>query len=162
MRKFLPYPILSFLMLMTWLLLNQSVSPGHILLGTAFAIFGGWMLLPLQPPRGKIPPPGAVIRLAFVVLADVVRSNLTVARIILGPRHRRLTSGLINIPLDLRNRYGLAILACIITATPGTLWVNFNPGSGILLIHVLDLIDEKTWIKTVKGRYERLLMEIFE
>jgi multicomponent K+:H+ antiporter subunit E len=68
----------------------------------------------------------------------------------------------VNIPLDLRDRHGLAVLACIITSTPGTLWVNFNPANGILMIHVLDLIDESVWMTTIKGRYERLLLEIFE
>ncbi|MCR5879641.1 hypothetical protein [Phenylobacterium sp. J367] len=27
---------------------------------------------------------------------------------------------------------------------------------------MLDLVDEEIWVQTVKGRYERLLMEIFE
>jgi multicomponent K+:H+ antiporter subunit E len=27
-------------------------------------------------------------------------------------------------------------------------------------MHILDLIDEETWIRTIKGRYERLLLEI--
>ena len=67
-----------------------------------------------------------------------------------------------NIPLDLRNPYGLAALACIITSTPGTLWVDFDAAKGMLMIHVLDLIDENEWIQTIKGRYERLLLEIFE
>jgi multicomponent K+:H+ antiporter subunit E len=30
------------------------------------------------------------------------------------------------------------------------------------MIHVLDLIDESEWIRAIKGRYERLLREIFE
>ena len=30
------------------------------------------------------------------------------------------------------------------------------------MIHVLDLIDESVWIGTIKNRYERLLLEIFE
>jgi multicomponent K+:H+ antiporter subunit E len=53
-------------------------------------------------------------------------------------------------------------LACIITSTPGTLWVNFDAAKRILIIHVLDLIDESEWVRTIKGRYERLLLEIFE
>ena len=53
-------------------------------------------------------------------------------------------------------------MACIITATPGTLWVNFDAQKGLLIIHVLDLIDEGEWIHTIKGRYERHLLEIFE
>jgi len=59
------------------------------------------------------------------------------------------------------NAYGLATLACIITSTPGTLWVDFNEASGTLTIHVLDLVDETEWVRTIKGRYERPLLEIF-
>jgi multicomponent K+:H+ antiporter subunit E len=98
-----------------------------------------------------------------LVIADIVRSNIAVARIILGlagERERR--SGFVDIPLDLRNPYGLAALACIITATPGTLWVSFDEAKATLTIHVLDLVDESEWARTIKGRYERLLLEIFE
>ena len=65
------------------------------------------------------------------------------------------------IPLELRDPYGLAALACIITSTPGTLWVDFNEASGILTIHVLDLVNKSEWIGLIKERYERRLMEIF-
>ena len=30
------------------------------------------------------------------------------------------------------------------------------------MIHVLDLIDESEWVRTIKSRYERHLLEIFE
>ena len=66
------------------------------------------------------------------------------------------------IPLDMRSRHGLAVLSIIITSTPGTLWVNYDATKATLLLHVLDLVDEAVWIRTIKGRYERLLMEIFE
>ncbi|MBM6584501.1 Na+/H+ antiporter subunit E, partial [Microvirga sp. BT689] len=66
------------------------------------------------------------------------------------------------IPLDLRSRNGLAVLSIIITSTPGTIWVEYNAARSTLLLHVLDLVDETVWIRTIKGRYERLLMEIFE
>jgi multicomponent K+:H+ antiporter subunit E len=68
----------------------------------------------------------------------------------------------VTIPLELRSPNGLAALACIITATPGTIWVRLDSAEGLLVIHVLDVIDENTWIQTIKNRYERLLMEIFE
>jgi multicomponent K+:H+ antiporter subunit E len=67
----------------------------------------------------------------------------------------------VEIPLELRDPYGLAALACIITSTPGTLWVDFNEASGILTIHVLDLVNESEWVGLIKERYERRLMEIF-
>src|SRR3546814_1767457 len=54
----------------------------------------------------------------------------------------RSTSGFILLPLDLRNRYGLAVLGIIITATPGTLWMQYDSARSVLLVHVLDLVDE--------------------
>ncbi len=161
MTRAFPYPILSLFLLGMWLLLNQSLSPGHILLGSILGIAGGRAIAKLQIPAGRVRRPFAVVRLAALVLIDIIRSNVAVTRIILSPA-RADRSGFMTIPLDLRNEYGLAILACIITSTPGTVWVNFDSAKGNLLIHVLDLVDEATWNAIVKNRYERLLMEIFE
>jgi multicomponent K+:H+ antiporter subunit E len=161
MTRLLPFPIVSASLLAFWLLLNQTLSPGHILLGSAVALIGGWGLAALRPPKAHPRRPGAIFRLAAVVFADIVRSNIAVARIILGPKRTERTPGFVEIPLELRDPYGLAALACIITSTPGTLWVDFNEASGILTIHVLDLVDKAEWVRTIKGRYERRLMEIF-
>jgi multicomponent K+:H+ antiporter subunit E len=161
MTRFLPFPLMTAGLLVLWLLLNQALSLGHVLLGGAVALAGGWALTALQP-KARVRRPGAVLRLASLVLTDIVRSNIAVGRIVLGLGQRKRTSGFVNIPLDLRDSYGLATLACIITSTPGTLWVSFDAANGLLMIHVLDLIDESEWVRTIKGRYERLLREIFE
>src|SRR3546814_13666687 len=68
--------------------------------------------------------------------------------------------GFVAIPLTLTNHHGLAVLGCIITSTPGTIWVSYDPIGNMLLIHVLDLVDEQTWIDTLQQRYERPLLEI--
>jgi multicomponent K+:H+ antiporter subunit E len=99
--------------------------------------------------------------LACIVLVDIIRSNFAVARIVLAPG-RAVQSGFMTVKLDLRNEYALAILACALTSTPGTVWMNFDRNDGTLLLHVLDLVDEQAWIDLIKNRYERLLMEIFE
>jgi multicomponent K+:H+ antiporter subunit E len=97
-----------------------------------------------------------------LVVADIVRSNIAVARIIFGLGRRDRRSGFVRIPLEMRDRYGLTALACIITATPGTLWIEYDGETGAVLIHVLDLVDEDAWIRLIKRRYEQRLMEIFE
>ncbi len=104
----------------------------------------------------------AAVRLFFVVLIDIIRSNFAVAGVILGSVKRRSNSGFMKIPIDLRDPYGLAALACIITATPGTVWAGLSADGRALTIHVLDLQDEEAWVRTIKYRYERPLMEIFE
>jgi multicomponent K+:H+ antiporter subunit E len=97
------------------------------------------------------------------VFVDIVRSNVSVARIIFGLTHgRQITSGFVDIPLDMRDPHGLAVLAAIVTSTPGTVWANLSIDGTTLTLHVLDLKDEAAWITTIKQRYERLLMEIFD
>ena len=95
-----------------------------------------------------------------LVLRDIVRSNIAVARIVLGGRE--VHSGFVKIPLDLADAHGLAVLAGIVTATPGTVWVDHDAATSMLTLHVLDLKSETEWIDWIKGRYERLLMGIFE
>ncbi|HET7635729.1 MAG TPA: Na+/H+ antiporter subunit E [Burkholderiales bacterium] len=161
MTRWLPFPLVFVLLLAMWLLLNQTLAPGHILFGSVLALCLSWILAVLREDRVVVRHPGVIIRLVVLVAADIVRSNLAVARIIFSPGLRKSPSGFVEIPLELRNPYGLAVLACIITATPGTLWVDFNSATGLLTIHVLDLVDRQAWIDTIKGRYEWRLQEIF-
>lgn len=161
MRR-LPILLISGLVAM-WLLLNGTLAPGQIVLGTVLAfvmVMGFRAMRPLQP---RVRRPQAAIKLVFRVLTDIVRSNIGVARIVLGlVGNRQVKSGFLKVPLDMRDPHGLAALAAIITSTPGTVWVDLTRDGRTLTVHVLDLRDEAAWIRTIKHRYERLLMEIFE
>lgn len=57
---------------------------------------------------------------------------------------------------------GLVVLATVLTATPGSAWLEYNSSQGTLLIHVLYDEPDSDWIGVIKNRYEKLLMEIFE
>ena len=70
--------------------------------------------------------------------------------------------GVMKIQLDMRAPHGLAMLSIIVTATPGTVWAGHDAERNVLTLHVLDLQDEAAWVHTIKHRYERPLMEIFE
>lgn len=162
MNRWLPHPILATGLLILWLLLNQSWSVGHMALGTLVAVMASLMMAALRPERVQIGSGRAVLRLVRTVAIDIGRSNIAVARLVLFPARRDRVSGFIKLPLDISNRYALTALACIITATPGTMWVQFDRKAGSLLVHVFDLVDEEEWIRLIKSRYENLLMEIFE
>lgn len=161
MRQILPYPLLSLGLLIFWLLLQQSLGLGQILLGAVISLLAGRALAALEPGRPRIRKPFKIIQLMGFVAADVLRSNLAVARIVLEAR-REQTAGFLLVPLQLRDRSALAVLAFIITATPGSAWLEYDAVRGTVLIHVLDLIDEQAWIDLIKHRYERLLLEIFQ
>jgi multicomponent K+:H+ antiporter subunit E len=155
------YPLLAAALLLMWMLLT-SFSVGQFLLGGVVAMAASRVMAALQPEKPRLRRWQLIPRLVGIVALDILRSNAAVASIILqGGGHSRV-SGFVAIPLDLRDKTGLAVLACIVTSTPGTAWIEYTPDSGILLIHVLDLVGEDEWVALIKNRYEALLMEIFE
>lgn len=163
MTRWLPYTLFTLALIALWLLLAASTSPGSLLLGTVLALAGSSALAALTPPKARLRRLSVVPGLLRDVLVEIVRSNNAVARIILqsnSPRTRR--SGFVLVPLDMRSPYGLAALACIVTATPGTVWVEYDSARSTMLLHVLDLVDEEAWVRIIKSRWEHRLMEIFE
>lgn len=160
MKRLVPFPLLSAFLFGMWVLLT-GFSPGHVLLAALVALIIPRVMLVLGAEKPRIRLGSALIKLVGIVLVDIVRSNIAVFRISLFSRKDR-RSGFIQLPIDLENRYALAVLAIVITATPGTLWLQHDAGTKVILIHVLDLVDEEEWILLIKNRYERLLMEIFE
>lgn len=161
MKWRLSHPLLAACLFLMWILMTQSFSAGQLLLGAIVAVLASQTIRPFRPAQVKIRSVRTALRLAGRVMVDILRSNLAVARIVISMPRKRV-SGFVTLPLDLRDPYGLTVLAMIITATPGTMWVQLDGARHTLLVHVLDLIDEEAWIRLIKGRYEAALMEIFE
>jgi multicomponent K+:H+ antiporter subunit E len=164
MKRLLPTPVLSVVLLATWLLLNESVSAGNLALGVLFAFAIPLLTGQFLPDRPQFKNWAAVARLAAVVLRDIVVSNLDVARRVLGPE-AAIASRFVWIPLRIRDPHGIVALAGIITMTPGTLSSDLSPDRKHLLVHVLHCPDDTAQaalIADIQARYENPLMEIFE
>lgn len=156
-------PSLALVLAALWLLLNQSVSLGHIALGLALGFGFAAFASRLRPLHARLRRVDIALLLVLVVLKDIVLSNLSVARVVLGRRSgAELNTTFIRIPIDLRDPHGLAALAAIVTATPGTVWSGLSDTGDSLALHVLDLKSESETIAIIKDRYERPLMRIFE
>lgn len=160
--RIFPHPLLSLALCIMWLLLTSSLEPRSILFGSILGIFVPFALRLLDPEKPKVRKPLVIIRLCGIVLKDIIRSNMAVMSIIMGRKGKQRVSGFIHIPLRIESTYALATLAIILTCTPGTLWVQYDTGRKRLLLHVLDLVDEQSWVDLIQNRYERHLMEIFE
>lgn len=155
-------PLLPVVLTAMWLLLNDTLAPGHVVLGLVFAVLVTVAVASLRPQPAWPRRLHLAFGLALHVFIDIVRSNIAVGRIVLGAARRQPNIEFIRIPLDLRDPHGLAMLSVIVTGTPGTVWSGLDRESNVLTLHVLDLQDEAAWVQTIKQRYERPLMEIFE
>ena len=170
--RWLPTPFRSLFLFMVWLLLNNSVSVGHLVLATIFAIFIPLLSFSLREPQPLILRPGLALKQLLIVLYDIIVANLQVALLILGPS-KNLRPAFIKVPIDLTHDMPITILASSVSLTPGTVSAEVypiaeslpegeEPTQRYLLIHVLDLKDEEALIKQITQRYEAPLKEIFQ
>lgn len=161
MSRVFPYPLMMASLVVMWMLLT-SFSPGQFLVGVLVSLAAAQGLAALHPAKPRLRRWDLIPKLVAIVLYDIIRSNIAVVTIILQGRRRERKSGFMTIPLDLRHPLGLAVLAIIVTSTPGTAWLDYNSARGTLLLHVFDLVDEAQWLDLIKNRYEHLLVEIFQ
>ncbi|MBQ4831698.1 Na+/H+ antiporter subunit E [Pseudoalteromonas sp. MMG010] len=170
--KWLPTPIFSLFLFVVWLLLNNSASIGHILLGTILALSIPLITFSFRDRQPTIIKPSLALKQLFIVLYDIVVANIEVALLILGA-NKKLRPAFIKVPIDLTHDLPITILASCVSLTPGTVSADVYPikenllegeqiGQRYLLIHVLDLDDEEALITLIKQRYEMPLKEIFQ
>ena len=162
MRRWLPSPWLSLGLFGGWLLLNRSLSPGHLLLGALVAVAMPLLMAPLRPRPGTLRRWGVLALLILRVGRDVVRSAVQVARGVVRARARPPRGTFVVVPLELRDVHALASLAMITAVIPGTVWSELASDRSALLIHVFDLDDEAAFVARFKRDYEHPLKEIFE
>ncbi|AOF95811.1 Na+/H+ antiporter subunit E [Sphingobium sp. RAC03] len=161
MKRLLPHPGLTLLLVTMWMLVLNSLSMGGFLLGLFFAIVVPLFTAPFWPDRPQMRLGLPLLGYAFLVLWDIVVANFEVARLILFRRNRDFRSCWLSIPLELRSAEAITLLAGTISLTPGTVSTDISTDGRHLLVHALDTGDAAGEITRIKTRYERRLLEIF-
>ena len=159
-KRWLPSLPLSTTVFCFWLLMNDEISVGQVVLALLLALTIPLFAARLDREFARIGRLRSIPRMLWVLALDIVRSNIRVALQVLGPE-RNIHPGFIWVPLDIGNLHGIAALTSIITLTPGTVSSALSDDRRYLLVHVLNLDDADEVIRQIKTRYEAPLMEIF-
>lgn len=153
------HPVLSLLLATSWLALSRSLEPVHLLsaavLGLAVPRLLRGLLHVGSPIRWR-----AAARLTVVVMLDIVMSNITVARLVLGPMSRPQPAWL-RVPLRCEHHRVSALFASIITMTPGTVSAVVDEDARCIWVHALNCDDPLGMVNDMKSRYEAPLLTVF-
>lgn len=160
-RYWLPRPLFSLFLALLWLLMVNSFSAAHLLLGLGLGVVIPFLTHAFWPERPRVQRPLPLLRYLLLLLIDIFWSNLIVALRILRPE-RHLQPGFFTFPLELEDDFAITILASTISLTPGTVSTHYDAKARTLLVHALHLEDEAETIEGIKQRYERPLKEMFQ
>ena len=160
-RWLLPHPLLTLVLALVWIILQNEISAGMAVFGLILGIIIPWGTSIWWPEAPKGFRLGRMILYSFVVIWDIIVANIQVAWIVLTVSNAKLKPCWIVIPLELKQPEAITILAGTITLTPGTVSADLSDEGHSLLVHVLHTDDPDGVRDEIKTRYERRLLEIF-
>ena len=161
LRWLFPHPLLTALLTLVWILLQNDFSAGMAVFGLIIAILitkGTAIWWPERPGSIRV---GRMIAYGLLVIWDILVANVQVAWIVLTKPNSKLRPAWIVVPLELRQPEAITVLAGTITLTPGTVSADLSDEGHSLLVHVLHTEDPDADRDGIKQRYERRLKEIF-
>lgn len=100
-----------------------------------------------------------VIGFALFYLREMILANLRVAYDVMTPL-RRIRPGVIAIPLEARTDAEIALLANLITLTPGSVSLDVSSDRRFLYLHAMYIEDLEKYRADVKRVMERRVLQV--
>lgn len=152
--------LLTIVMTLLWAALTGSFAGPNLLLGAVLAL-AALALLGI----GGVRPLRRVwltLMLIAVFFYELMVSAITVAKIVLMPNLKaRLRPAIVAVPLSVKSDLEIALLANMITLTPGTLTIDVSDDNSVLYVHVLMLDDRAALLASIASGFEARIKAVF-
>jgi multicomponent Na+:H+ antiporter subunit E len=140
---------LYLLLFLFWLILSAKLDLVIIvtgLLASLLVVFYNYDLIfnPLEATRLTLRTIKRLIVLFFVLIINIVKSNIEVAKIVLSPK-MKIDPGFVSIRQPLKKELNQAFYANAITLTPGTLSIDCS--NNVIIVHGL----VQSQVKSIEG-----------
>lgn len=100
-----------------------------------------------------------VVRFVIFTLWEIFRASLALAWVIVQPR-LTLCPGIVAVPLEACTDMEIAVLANLITLSPGTLTLDVSDDRRTLYVHTMLLEDPEEFRRELKNGFERRVLEV--
>lgn len=101
----------------------------------------------------------AAFVLSLIFVRELLLSSIVVARAAFA-REVQVWPAIIAVPVDLKTDLGVAMVANLISLTPGTTSLHASPDGSVLYVHCLDGLEDKAIIAGIKANFEHWVREV--
>jgi multicomponent Na+:H+ antiporter subunit E len=150
------------ILLLLYLALTGNLQFGNIVLGMMVAVAATLLVRPEPSATDLRRLPAAIwalLRYIALLAADVVKSGIGVARIVLDPK-LPIRPGIIAIDSGCSSELGSALSAHAISITPGELVIGIDD-QGVMYTHCLDATHSAEYTAQAQAMRRELLSKIF-
>lgn len=151
---------ITLLLALIWVGLTGEFSLVNLVIGLGLGLIAMRFAVPARRAERRLALSWALVRFPFVVIRELMLSNVRVAHAVLFTPLDRFTPGIIAVPLELESDAEITALSNLVTLTPGTLALDVSDDRRTLFVHVLDLSNPDEALASIKA-FERGVREIY-
>jgi multicomponent Na+:H+ antiporter subunit E len=152
--------VIALIFTLAWAGVTGSFSIPNLGFGLLLGLAAVWLVRDGQAASPIRVRPVQLARLILLFVVELIKSGVRVAIIVLR-RDMRLNPAIIAYPLRVTSDFEIALLANLITLTPGTMSVDVSDDRATLFVHCVDVPDAEAVILDIRNGFERLILEAF-
>ncbi len=151
--------LLNLTLMVLWIASTGIFTYSNGLLGFAVGFLVLWWLQSLVGPSTYFRKVPLAFWFGVLFLWEVLKSNVRIAWDVVTPRTLR-RPGIVAVPLDTRTDLEIAVLANMITLTPGSLSLDVSEDRRFLYVHEMFVDDPEQARRQIKQRFERWVLTL--
>lgn len=149
---------MNLLLAFTWVALTGVLFYSNFLFGFAVGFFLLWLMNRNESDQRYFNRVPKIIGFILYFLYEMVRANIQVAYDVITPKFF-MKPGIVKYPLEARSDFEINMLSTFISLTPGTLIIDVSEDRKAIYIHAMYMHSKEQFIKQIKERVERRLLE---
>ncbi|MEM6382546.1 MAG: Na+/H+ antiporter subunit E [Pseudomonadota bacterium] len=153
--------LINVLLTVAWLFVTGSFSVINAVFGFVLGLGSLYLIREQIGTIGYVRRVQKLTALALSFLYELLMSALRVFKLVLTPDLSVLRPGFVAYPLSLDRDFEIALLANLITLTPGTLSVDVSDDRRTLYVHAIHVPDPQEMIDSIADGFERKILEAF-
>lgn len=152
--------LLNLILMLAWVAMTGSASALNLAFGFILGLFATWLIREQLGTAHYFNRVGKVVSLAGLFIKELLLSAVRVAFLVLRPK-LVTKPGIIAFKLRVDRDFEIALLANLITLTPGTLSVDVSTDRKFLYVHCIDCSDIDAVKHDIANGFENKILEAF-
>ncbi|MBF0680917.1 MAG: Na+/H+ antiporter subunit E [Devosia sp.] len=155
--------LLVVILALVWAGITGSFSGLNLLFGGLVGGLAVWLLRGSLRQGGEWRKLGQIASLCLLFVYELMVSAIRVAWVVIQPDIKgAIRPAVIAVPLTVKSDAEIALLANLITLTPGTLSVDVSEDRSTLYVHALALSSPEALIAEIANGFEARIAEIYK
>lgn len=152
--------LVNLLLMLSWGAMSGSFAALNLMFGFFLGFAAIWLIREQIGTGGYFGKGTRIASLALLFIKELALSALKVTILVLKPE-MKLKPGIFAFPLTVDRDFEIALLANLITLTPGTLSVDVSKDRQFLYVHAIDCSDIANTKQDIAKGFERKILEAF-